>query len=264
MGGAGIVIARAVVRDLCSGVEAARLFSLLMLVTGVAPVLAPLLGGQLIKLTSWRGIFGILVAIGLVLLVAALTSLPETHETERQPGVRPMSTLATFGILLRDRAFVGYALAGALVYGALFAYIAGSPFVLQNVYGVSPQVFSGIFAVNAVGLVVAAQFSRNLARRTGPVALLRSGQTMTALGGLGLMAAVFLGWGLIAVLPSLFLVMSSVGLVSPNATALALNDHPTAAGSAAAVLGAIQLVLGGRWHRWLGSRVHNRRCRWRL
>jgi DHA1 family bicyclomycin/chloramphenicol resistance-like MFS transporter len=159
-GAAGIVIARAIVRDMHSGVAAARFFSLLMLVNGLAPILAPVIGGQVLTVTTWRGVFVVLAAIGALLVAAAAAGLRETlAPADRHPG-GVGETLRTFRRLLSDRVFVGHALACGLAFGAMFAYIAGSPFVIQDIYGASPQLFSVMFAVNALGLVAAGQANR--------------------------------------------------------------------------------------------------------
>lgn len=245
-GAAGIVIARAVVRDLHDGAAAARYFSLLMLVNGVAPVAAPVVGGQLLRVTSWRGLFVVIAAVGAALTVAALLWLRETlpREDRHTGGLR--STLRTFAGLGRDRAFAGYALAGGLAFAAMFAYISGSPFVIEEIYGLSPQAFSLVFAVNALGLVVAGQAGGLLAGRVRLRVLLTAGLAMSLAGGATLLAAVLAGLGLPGVLPALFLVVAAIGLVMPNATALALTGRPPrVAGSASALLGLAQFVIGG-------------------
>ncbi len=151
-GAAGIVIARAVMRDWYTGV-AARYFSLLMLVNGLAPILAPVIGGQLRRVASWRGIFVTLALIGVLLLLATARGLPETlARADRHTGSVP-ATLATFRRLLADRSFVGHALSSGFAFAAMFAYIAGSPFVLQDIYGVSPQLFSIVCGMNALGII---------------------------------------------------------------------------------------------------------------
>jgi MFS transporter, DHA1 family, multidrug resistance protein len=155
-GAAGIVIARAIVRDLHEGIAAARVFALLMLVSGLAPILAPVVGGQLLHVTDWRGIFVALAGIGAVLVLAAWWALGETLAPRARHGGGLAATLSVFGGLVRDRAFLGYTLAMGLSFGAMAAYIAGSPFVLQNIYGVSPQLFSLLFALNAVGATACA------------------------------------------------------------------------------------------------------------
>lgn len=239
-GAAGIVISRAVVRDLRSGAAAARLFAALMLVSGVAPVLAP----QLLRVTSWPGVFVVLAAIGVVLAVAAVLALPESLPPERRRGGGLVSTLRAFGTLGTDRAFLACALTGGLVFAAMFAYISGASFVLQGAYGMSAQRFGLVFGVNAVGIVAASQVSARLVGRFGPGRLLRVGLVTAGLGGVALPVVVLAGAGLTAVLPALFVVVASVGLVMPNATALALSEHGTIAGSASALLGVLQYVVG--------------------
>jgi DHA1 family bicyclomycin/chloramphenicol resistance-like MFS transporter len=244
-GSAGIVIARAVARDLHSGPSLARFFALLMLVNGTAPILAPLLGAQVLRFTSWRGVFVVLAVIGLLIWLAVLLVLPETLPPERRHGGGVAETVGTFGTLLSERAFVGVALSTGFVMGAMFAYIAGSSFVLQQVYGLSPQQFAVVFGSNAAGLIAASQVSAVLVRRVPPRTLLRTGVTTSAVGGVALLVCVQAGAGLVGVLASLFLVVLSVGLVAPNAAALALADHPRNAGSASALLGLMQFAVGG-------------------
>jgi DHA1 family bicyclomycin/chloramphenicol resistance-like MFS transporter len=243
-GAAGIVIARAIVRDLHTGVAAARTFALLMLVNGLAPILAPLVGGELLHVTDWRGIFVVLAVIGAVLLLAAWTMLAETLAPDARHGGGLASTVRVFGRLVGDREYMGYALALGLAFGAMAAYIGGSPFVLQDIYGASPQVFSLLFALNAAGIVVASQLGRAVVDRYGPRTLLDVGVSMSAVGGVGALASVLLDTGLPTLLPSFFLLVSCIGLVFPNATALALADHPRTAGSASAGLGLSQFAIG--------------------
>jgi DHA1 family bicyclomycin/chloramphenicol resistance-like MFS transporter len=215
-GAAGIVIARAIVRDMHSGAAAARFFSLLMLVNGLAPILAPVIGGQILEVTTWRGVFVVLAAIGTLLLAATAAGL----------------------------AFLGYALACGLSFGAMFAYISGSPFVIQDIYGASPQLFSVMFATNALGLVLASQVNRALLRRLEPRAILRGALGVQAAAGVALLVVVAAGGGVWGIVPLLFVVVASLGLVFPNATALALADHPRVAGSASGLLGVLQFIVG--------------------
>jgi MFS transporter, DHA1 family, multidrug resistance protein len=243
-GAAGIVIARAVVRDLHSGVEAARFFAMLMLVGGLAPILAPLVGGELLHVTDWRGIFVVLGAIGALLLLAAWWLLAETLPEEGRHTGGLVVTLRVFGGLVHDRAFMGYVLAAGLTFAAMATYISGSPFVLQDIHGVSPQLFSVLFAVNAGGIMVASQVSRALVPRLGPWRLLELGVGLGAIGGAGVLLSVVADLGLGGLLPSLFVMVSSIGMVLPNAAALALADHPRTAGSASALLGLAQFSIG--------------------
>ena len=243
-GAAGIVIARAIVRDMHSGVAAARFFSLLMLVNGLAPILAPVIGGQVLRVTTWRGVFVLLAAISVVLVAAAAAGLRETlAPADRHPG-GVGETIRTFGRLLGDRVFLGHALACGLAFGAMFAYISGSPFVLQDIYGASPQVFSVLFAANALGIVGASQANRALLRRFEPRAILRAALVAQASAGVALLAVVLAWAGVWGIVPLLFVVVASLGLVLPNATALALAGHPRVAGSASGLLGVLQFIVG--------------------
>ncbi len=244
-GSAGIVIARAVVRDLYNGSELARFFALLMLVNGLAPILAPLIGAQVLRVTDWRGIFVVLAVIGGLIWLAVLLVLPETLPPARRHGGGVAQTVSTFGTLLRDRAFVGCVLTAGFVFGSLFAYIAGSSFVLQETYGLSAQEFAVVFGVNAAGLIVVSQVSAQQVRRRSPRTLLGAGVAMSVVGAVALLVSVLAGLGLLSVLVSLFLVVAAVGLVAPNAAALAMADHPRTAGSASALLGLGQYAVGG-------------------
>lgn len=243
-GAAGIVIARAVVRDLRSGPAAARLFAALMLVSGVAPILAPTLGAQLLRVTSWHGIFVVLTLLGAVLAASAALVLPETRPAVGRATGGIGTTLRAFRTLATDRGFLGYALGLGLMGAALFAYISGASFVLQDSYGLSPQAFGLVFGANSLGIVGASQVSARLAARVRPARLLAVGQLIGLFGGIALLVAVLSGAGLHLVLPALFVVIASVGVVMPNATALAMAEHGAIAGSASAVLGTFQFVVG--------------------
>ncbi|MBB4663494.1 Bcr/CflA family efflux MFS transporter [Conexibacter arvalis] len=244
-GAAGIVIARAVVRDLHEGEAAARAFALLTLVNGLSPIVAPIAGGQLLGVTDWRGVFWALAAVGVVLFLVGWRWVPETLPAQARHRGGFGATIGVFGRLLRDRVFVGYTLAQGLGAAMMFCYIAGSPFVLQDIHGLSAQAFSVAFAVNALGIVLLAQLSGRLAGAVAPRRLLAAGLWLGVAGAAGLLAAVVLGGGLVAILPSFFAIVSSYGLVAPNATALALAGDPSTAGSAAALLGLSQFALGG-------------------
>jgi DHA1 family bicyclomycin/chloramphenicol resistance-like MFS transporter len=243
-GAAGIVIARAIARDRYSGAALARFIGLMLAVTGAAPILAPVLGAALLHVTSWRGIFIGLAAIIAVLFAAAALWLEESlpAELRHPPGLG--STFRAFAHLLGDRSFVGYALSGALPFGALFAYVSASPYVLEDIHGVSAQLFGVIFGVNALGIVIAARVSALVVHRFGARRLLAAGLLLCAAGGLELLVVVLFGGGLAGLLPGFFLVISSFGLLGPNAVALALAEHPRTAGSASALLGATQFVVG--------------------
>ncbi len=243
-GAVGIVLARAIARDLHSGDALARFFAVLMLVNGLAPILAPIVGAQLLHVTDWRGVFVVLAAAGLVLLAVAAVALPETLPRERRHGGGLATTRRAFTVLLSDRRFVGYVLSCGLVFAGMFAYIAGSPFVLQEIHGLSATEFSLVFGANAAGIMAMSAVSGRLVGRVGPARLLAAGLAVQAIGALVLLASVLAGDGLPGVLLGLFLVVASVGLVFPNASALAMADHPDRAGSASALLGLCQFVFG--------------------
>jgi DHA1 family bicyclomycin/chloramphenicol resistance-like MFS transporter len=240
-GGAGIAVGRAVVRDLGSGDDAARNFSLLILINNIGPIVAPVVGGQLLHVTDWRGIFVVLAAIGLVLLVVAARAVPETlaFAGRTTGGLGAMS--AALREVGSDRAFLGYALSSGLTFSAMLAYIAGSSFVLQDIYGLSPQAFGAVFALNGLGLVVCTQVNRRLIGRFTPHSLLFAGMVISTVGAATLCIAVATGDApLGAILPAFFLLVASLGLVQPNSTTLAMAPHPHVAGSASALLGVLQ------------------------
>ncbi|WNC12443.1 multidrug effflux MFS transporter [Brevibacillus brevis] len=244
-GSAGIVIARATVRDMYSGTELTKFFALLMLINGIAPIAAPIAGGQLLQVTSWHGVFVVLGVIGLIMFVTVLFGLPETLSAQMRSKGGLNHTLATFGNLVRDRTFMGYALAQGLVTAAMFAYISGSPFVLQEIFGVSPQMFSVIFAVNGLGIIIASQVTGKLAGKVKETTLFIAGISIAAIGGILLLAMILIGAGLFAVLVPLFFVVSCVGIVGATGFSLAMQNQSKAAGSASALQGLISFIGGG-------------------
>ncbi|RFC76387.1 multidrug effflux MFS transporter [Streptomyces sp. AcE210] len=247
-GAAGIVIARAVVRDLYDGVEMARFFSTLMLISGVAPVVAPLIGGQVLRITDWRGIFVVLTVVGIALTSLVWKCLPETLAPERRHGGGTAEALRTMRGLLTDRVFTGYMIAGGFAFAALFAYISASPFVVQEIYGASPQTFSLLFGINSVGLIAVGQINGKLL--IGRVSLdkaLAVGLCVIALASAALLlmaTGVFGDVGLVPIAAGLFVLMSAMGLAMPNTNALALMRTPHAAGSASALLGTSSFLVG--------------------
>ena len=243
-GAAGIVIGRAVVRDLHEGSEMARFLALVLVVNGVAPIAAPIAGGQLLHVTDWRGIFLVLAGIGALLLAWTALMLRESLRPELRHGGGLATTLRVFGRLLSDRRFLGYVLACGFVFAAMFAYIAGSPFVLQDVYDVSEQGFSLVFGVNAAGIMALSWLSGRIVARVGPARVFVGGLALQGAGALALVIVAAADAGLAAVLVCLFCVVASIGLVLPSATTLALADHPDAAGSASGLLGVCQYLFG--------------------
>ncbi len=247
-GAAGIVIARAIVRDLYDGVAMARFFSTLMLISGVAPVVAPLVGGQILRLTDWRGVFVVLTAIGVLLTLVVWRLLDETLPADRRQAGGLGATLRTMRGLLADRVFTGYMLAGGFAFSALFAYISASPFVVQDIYGASPQTFSLLFGLNSIGLVAVGQINgKVLVGRISLDKALAVGLALITVASAALLvmaSGVLGGVGLAPIAAGLFVLMSAMGLAMPNTNAQALMRSRDAAGSASALLGTSTFLLG--------------------
>lgn len=244
-GAAGIVVAQALVRDVVSGPQVARLLSRLMLVSGVAPILAPTLGGQLLRFTGWRGIFVVLAVFGAVMVVVIALFLRETLPAERRHAGGAGEVLSSYAAVLRDRRFVAYVLTCGLGFAVIFGYVSGSPFAYQEVHGLSPQQFGLLFGLNSVGFVLSSQLNARLVLRHEPIRLLRRGVPVTAAAAVLLVLTTTTGaFGVVGLAVPLFFVMSSLGLVIPNAAALALNRQPKRAGTAAALVGMSQSVVG--------------------
>jgi DHA1 family bicyclomycin/chloramphenicol resistance-like MFS transporter len=245
LGGAALVIVRAVVRDLYDGAAIARIFATLMLVSGLAPILAPIAGAQLLAFTSWRGVFVALSIAGLVLLLAVLPGVRETLPPQQRESGGLTHTLRTFWQLLRDRSFMACALTAGLAFAAMFGYISGSPFVLQEVYGATPAQYSLIFGLNAFGLTAMAQLGGRLSGRVAPSRLVVAGLILDLVGGVLLLTAALAELGLAGIVAGLFVIMLGQGLVLPGTGALALAGQPAQiAGSASALLGVLQFALG--------------------
>jgi DHA1 family bicyclomycin/chloramphenicol resistance-like MFS transporter len=242
---AASVVATAVVRDLFTGLAAAKVFSRLMLVMGVAPILAPTLGSQLLRWTQWRGVFVALAIFGVLLIVVATFGLRETLPPEHRRRGGLAGTIRTFGVLLRDRTFLGLVLVAGLAMAALFAYVSGSSFVFQEQYGLDVQQFGLVFGAGAGGLIAATQLNVVLLRRYTPQRILTGALVLGSAAGLLLVAFAATGiGGLVSVLVTLWTVLAAAGLALPNAPALALSRHGEAAGTAAALLGAVQFGVG--------------------
>jgi DHA1 family bicyclomycin/chloramphenicol resistance-like MFS transporter len=242
---AGAVIALAIVRDLYDGRAAATMLSRLFLVLGAAPVLAPTIGGELLRFTSWRGIFALLAVYGVLMVVVGARALPETLPPERRQSSGVVGTLRGYRSLFRDRAYVGLVLVAGLTMAGLFSYVSGSAFVYQGEFGLDEQQFGLLFGAGAFWLIAATQANPLLLRRFSPQQLLVAGTVAGAAGGAALVMLAGTGTGgLPAVVVSLWVVLFACGLALPNAPALALSRHGEAAGTAAALLGAVQFGVG--------------------
>jgi DHA1 family bicyclomycin/chloramphenicol resistance-like MFS transporter len=244
-GGVGVVIATAVVRDRYTGAAAAKFFSLLMLAVMVSPLFAPSIGGELLRVTSWHGIFVALAVVGVAVAVAAWAGLPETLPEERRRDGGVGTAFASMTHLATDRAFLSFALPACLMNGATLAYVSGSAFVFQKVYGVSPQTYGYLFALNGLALVVSSQLNRGLVDRFSSYKLMRFGLVVAACAGVVLLAVVLSGThSLVALLVPLVAMIASFGFVAPNANALALADHGDEAGAGSALLGSLRFASG--------------------
>ncbi|MCI0157601.1 multidrug effflux MFS transporter [Leifsonia shinshuensis] len=243
-GSAGLVITLAVARDLYSGADLSRMLSLLALVSASAPIVAPVVGGALALVLDWRGIFAALTAIGLGLFVLAFTGLRETLPAASRHSGGMRTVASHLHALGRDPVYVLVVAAAAAGGTAFFAYLSMSSFVLQDGFGLSPQLFSLFFAVNALANLLGAQLSRALVLRLGPGRLYLIGQLATALAAMLLLAVVLLGWGMTGVLASLAAFLFASGLGGPNGTTIALGGHAVRAGTAAAVLGTVTFTVG--------------------
>jgi DHA1 family bicyclomycin/chloramphenicol resistance-like MFS transporter len=242
---AGAVIAIAIVRDLYDGRAAATMLSRLFLVLGAAPVLAPTIGGELLRFTSWRGIFALLAVYGVLMIAVGARTLPETLPPQRRQNSGVRGTLRGYRDLFRDRAYVGLVLVAGLTMAGLFSYVSGSAFVYQGQFGLDEQQFGLLFGAGAFWLIAATQLNPLLLRRFSPQQLLVAGTVAGAAGGAALVALAGTGTGgLPAVVGSLWAVLFACGMALPNAPALALSRHGDAAGTAAALLGAIQFGVG--------------------
>lgn len=242
---AGMVVAMAMVRDLYVGRPAATLLSRLILVMGVAPVIAPTVGGELLRFTSWRGVFAALALYGLLLIPVAAWGLRETLPPSRRRTAGVLGTMRDYGSLFRDRTFVGLVLVAGLAMSALLAYVAGSSFVFQQQYGLDQQQFGLLFGAGAIWLIAATQLNPVLLRWFEPRQVLVAAVTAGAVAGLGLLAITVTGFaGLAGLVGGMWIVLFSTGLALPNAPAVALSRHGETAGTAAALLGAVQFGVG--------------------
>lgn len=241
---ASVVLARAMVRDLYEGSRAAQMMSTLMIVMAIAPLLGPLLGGQILALAGWRAIFWTLVGVGCVTLVALFT-LPETLPEERRSREPVLGAFGRYGTLFRHRQILGYAGTGGFFYGGMFAYVAGTPFAYITYYHVPPQLYGLLFAVGIIGIMAANFANARFVTRLGSDRLLLGGTRAAASAGVVLALTAAFGWGGLAglVIP-LFVFISATGFIVANSITGALVEFPTQAGAVSALIGATQYGSG--------------------
>lgn len=242
-GCAGMVLSRAIVSDTCDAVGSAKVFSQLMLVMGLAPILAPMFGGVLVSLHGWQSIFLVLTVFSALCTLAVLLGLPESLPAH-QPRQPLSGALRQYGRLLNDRVFLGHALTGGVAIAGMFAYIAGSPFVFIKLYGVPAEHYGWLFGTNAAGFILMAQVNARLLARRGPAALLSRAVWVYVTAGLVLLALSALHpaalWPLLI---PLFIGIASLGAIVPNASACAMSGQGARAGSASALLGCLQFSV---------------------
>ncbi|MER7184023.1 multidrug effflux MFS transporter, partial [Streptomyces hyaluromycini] len=245
-GAAGMVLARAVLTDRFHGPELPRYFAVLSQVIGVAPIAAPVLGGAVLAVSTWRAVFAVLAVLGVLLLLAVVRAVPESLPPERRHGGGLAGTFRAMGALLAGRAFMGYVLVVALVSAAMFAYISGSSFVFENLHGVSSTTYSLIFAGNAVAMLAAgASFARLAGRGTRLNTLLSAGVGIALLGALAqVLLVVTVGETLAGTWATLFVTAGGIGLVFPSAMSIGQAVGRTAPGAASALLGGFQFLFG--------------------
>jgi MFS transporter, DHA1 family, multidrug resistance protein len=244
-GCAPLVIPRAMVRDYFDQVGSVRMLSVLILVMGLAPILAPLVGGQLLVNFGWRSVFWVLAGYGAVWFTIVALVLPESLPIDRRRR-QPLSVvLGVYGRLLRDRVYLGYVLTGGMIFSGLLAYISGSPFVFIELFDVPPEQYGLYFGTNAIGIISASQVNRWLAHRFDADRVVRAVVPIATVAGFVLLLDAYTGFGgFSGILIPLWVFIACHGFVMPNTTALAMAPHGTVAGSASALLGTVQFVLG--------------------
>jgi len=239
------VVAMAIVRDLFSGQRLIRMLSRLALVWGLAPVLAPVIGSQLLRVVEWRGIFVVLAGYGLLMMIVSAIFMIETLPPERRGAFSGRAIARRYRHLARDRAFVGAAILGSMAFTALFGYLSSSSFVLQDIFGLSAQQFGIVFGLNSLGLVAATQISARLMRRHAPKSVATAGLIIMTTGAASLLVCALADGSLAWVLASLFFVVSPLGVIMPTVQVTALANHADEAGTAASLIGALNSLMPG-------------------
>ena len=241
-GASGIVIARAIARDVCAGTELTRFFAILMMVNGFAPIIAPVIGGQILLFANWRATFVLLTLVGVFLAGATLIYRETLPRVERSSNMT--DALKKFPTLLRDRYFLGHCLLQCFIFGAFFSYLSGSSFVFQNVYGVSPQGYSVIFAVIGAGVLLAGILPARLAGRVPDITMLKYSVLVPLVGSVLLLLGFYFSAPLAVILVVLFLTIVPLSVMGAASFSLALSRQGKNAGSASALIGCFSMLLG--------------------
>jgi len=243
-GAGGIVLSRAIACDLYTGPELTKFFSLLMLINGIAPIFSPVIGGQILALSDWKGIFFTLGLFSIILAVAVFFGMEESLSEERRNAGSLKATFLMFSQLLSDRSFVGYVLVQGFIIAGLFAYIAGSPFVLQTIYGLSAKTFSLCFAINGLGIMIFAQLTGYFTGKFSERQLLIFGLNLALLCSVLLLAMTMIKVSVIFILLQLFIIVSCIGITTTTSFSLAIQRQPHSAGSASGLLGVVSFIFG--------------------
>ncbi|WP_109465194.1 multidrug effflux MFS transporter [Albibacillus kandeliae] len=244
-GGAGVVLARAIISDRTSDATAsARLFQVMMLIGGLAPVLAPIIGTGIVSLAGWRAVFVVVASLSVLAFLGTLRQLDESLPPENRSEGGMAGLRQGMKTVCGNRLYLGYTLTVGFAFMVMFAYISASPFVMQTVLGLSPLAYSLAFGLNAIGIVLASAVSAKLVSRVSPARLTSIGIVANTIGALCTLLCVLAGAGAVLTLPALFVTVASLGLILGNASALAISQVPRSAGTASAVLGALQFCLG--------------------
>lgn len=240
----GAVLSRAIARDMYSGHELTQFFALLMLVNGLAPIAAPVVGGALMAFLNWRGLFMVIALFALLLLILARVKLQEPLPEDRRSKGSIFSAWAALGQVITHRPFMGFCLTQGFMMSGMFAYIGASPFVLQQIYQLSPQAFSLCFAANGIGLIIASQVSARLCPLWGEYRILKGGLMLAFISSGSLLLAGLTAAALPLELIALFFSVASNGVISVTASSLAMQSQGHRAGSASAVIGVTMFTLG--------------------
>lgn len=241
----GGVVAMAIVRDLFGGLPLVRMLSRLSLVNGLAPILAPVIGSQLLLLLPWRGLFVFLAVYGGIALLAAVFLLVETLPVARRIDLGHSTAGERYRSLFSDRIFIGIAIIGGMTFAGLFSYLSSSSFLFQEVYGLDAQQYGYLFAANSIGVVVGVQASSFLARYIGPQWILAGALSILVLSSVSIVVLDASGGGLLGILIPLWFFIFACGFTFPCVQVLALDRHAREAGTAASVLGALNFGLAG-------------------
>lgn len=241
---AGLVISRAIVRDTYSGVEMMKFVSLLTMISSITPLISPIAGSTVTSYTSWIGVFIFLGILGVLLLAVTQWGVQETLPAQQRASSNFPEILRNYKSLLKDRNFMGYALVSGILFAGVFAYVAGTPFIYRNIYGVSPLVFSILFALNGAAIMLGSESVKRLAERLTGNRIFLIGLSLALLSTFSVMVVVFTQGQLIAMVISLFLFAAAIGMIGPVTFTLAMESQGHIAGSASAVLGILPFLLG--------------------